>query len=259
MPRERPRRFNRRTWISWSIFIAGLCAITGAQLFVDRDQLAEQGQAALNQDLESVVENYASTHSFGDPNKPTYEQFLKDFNGGQPLGPDHILHDPVSGGTVRVVPLPGGSFMPSPDFGSRMKSIDALSYIVQNLRDVFATLCGAAWVLIALPSLFAWTGHDSQADRIAWAKWLVCSSFCVTLMGILGTPPEDYTRLGFGFLIFSGLYLAATFIYNPKIDPTRRCAKCRYNLTGNESGVCPECGTRFRKARNLTTEIRENP
>ncbi len=23
------------------------------------------------------------------------------------------------------------------------------------------------------------------------------------------------------------------------------CAECRYNLTGNESGVCPECGTKI--------------
>jgi hypothetical protein len=26
-------------------------------------------------------------------------------------------------------------------------------------------------------------------------------------------------------------------------DPVRRCAKCGYNLSGNVSGVCPECGT----------------
>jgi hypothetical protein len=26
------------------------------------------------------------------------------------------------------------------------------------------------------------------------------------------------------------------------IDPTPRCGTCGYNLTGNKSGVCPECG-----------------
>jgi hypothetical protein len=25
--------------------------------------------------------------------------------------------------------------------------------------------------------------------------------------------------------------------------PPGRCSRCRYDLTGNESGVCPECGT----------------
>ncbi len=26
-----------------------------------------------------------------------------------------------------------------------------------------------------------------------------------------------------------------------------RCKKCRYNLTGNVSGVCPECGTKIER------------
>lgn len=26
-------------------------------------------------------------------------------------------------------------------------------------------------------------------------------------------------------------------------DKVNRCKQCRYNLTGNTSGVCPECGT----------------
>jgi len=25
------------------------------------------------------------------------------------------------------------------------------------------------------------------------------------------------------------------------------CPKCSYNLTGNVSGICPECGTKFRE------------
>lgn len=30
--------------------------------------------------------------------------------------------------------------------------------------------------------------------------------------------------------------------------PCRHCQTCGYNLTGNESGVCPECGTNIEKA-----------
>lgn len=28
-----------------------------------------------------------------------------------------------------------------------------------------------------------------------------------------------------------------------RLDPTPRCKACGYNLTGNVSGICPECGT----------------
>ena len=31
--------------------------------------------------------------------------------------------------------------------------------------------------------------------------------------------------------------------------PSTRCQKCGYNLTGNVSGVCPECGTSIQKKR----------
>jgi hypothetical protein len=31
----------------------------------------------------------------------------------------------------------------------------------------------------------------------------------------------------------------------PRIPPGH-CRKCGYNLTGNVSGVCPECGTKIR-------------
>lgn len=32
--------------------------------------------------------------------------------------------------------------------------------------------------------------------------------------------------------------------YDRKVDPAETCTQCEYNLTGNESGICPECGTR---------------
>ena len=38
--------------------------------------------------------------------------------------------------------------------------------------------------------------------------------------------------------------------HRPKPPPQPpRCWRCEYNLTGNESGVCPECGAEFVKAK----------
>lgn len=42
-----------------------------------------------------------------------------------------------------------------------------------------------------------------------------------------------------------GLLLAADAIRRNRWDfPAGRCGRCGYDLTGNASGVCPECGTR---------------
>jgi len=35
------------------------------------------------------------------------------------------------------------------------------------------------------------------------------------------------------------------YFYRKARHKPGHCRKCEYNLTGNESGVCPECGTKF--------------
>ena len=70
--------------------------------------------------------------------------------------------------------------------------------------------------------------------------------------------PDNVTReqvigtldlpLWFVFLLFA-TYPAIAFIRGPLPRWRRRrkglCLKCGYNLTGNVSGVCPECGTKL--------------
>lgn len=41
------------------------------------------------------------------------------------------------------------------------------------------------------------------------------------------------------------LFLAFSAIRRRRIPPGH-CRKCRYDLTGNTSGICPECGTPIR-------------
>ncbi len=36
------------------------------------------------------------------------------------------------------------------------------------------------------------------------------------------------------------------FYRDPRRIPVGHCTQCRYNLTGNTTGVCPECGTKIR-------------
>ena len=66
---------------------------------------------------------------------------------------------------------------------------------------------------------------------------------------LLGTFIQDRwaiaaaTELVFasGGLIF-GIFLAIRLLDEPKAD-ANSCEECGYNLTGNVSGRCPECGT----------------
>jgi hypothetical protein len=44
--------------------------------------------------------------------------------------------------------------------------------------------------------------------------------------------------------IFVGLAIASVLVWRGGRKPLEgHCKKCGYNLTGNVSGVCPECGT----------------
>ncbi|MHC4696054.1 MAG: hypothetical protein ACYTFA_04845 [Planctomycetota bacterium] len=57
---------------------------------------------------------------------------------------------------------------------------------------------------------------------------------------------ENQVNLGFLFVLF-GAYPAVAYIRGPVRRWRRRkkglCVKCAYDLTGNVSGACPECGT----------------
>ena len=48
----------------------------------------------------------------------------------------------------------------------------------------------------------------------------------------------------FGLVLgpFVGVWFVAAALGMPKIVDPDVCRKCGYNLTGNVSGVCPECG-----------------
>ena len=78
-------------------------------------------------------------------------------------------------------------------------------------------------------------------------------------LNVPNTPPGNYVvsrsldlhwyaMLAFGVLC--GLYPSFVFVRGPLRRWWRRrkglCIKCGYNLTGNESGVCPECGTEIK-------------
>ncbi len=54
------------------------------------------------------------------------------------------------------------------------------------------------------------------------------------------------TILSFGAPVFAYFWCRRYVAWcNRHIPPAPRCVECGYNLTGNVSGVCPECGERI--------------
>ena len=84
--------------------------------------------------------------------------------------------------------------------------------------------------------------------------WLAVSVFCSSTCLVadqLQDDVDDYSagRVVFGVLVpvFFGMPIGI-YVYHVITSYRRRfpavhCQQCGYDLTGNESGTCPECGT----------------
>lgn len=81
-------------------------------------------------------------------------------------------------------------------------------------------LCFLSLVPFSLDLLFMWTGTLKETTRVAIVATIVV------------VVPYVATRL-----TYRGLRWVRVD------DGVRRCGVCHYDLTGNVSGTCPECGT----------------
>ncbi|MHC4444904.1 MAG: hypothetical protein ACYTBZ_14425 [Planctomycetota bacterium] len=112
----------------------------------------------------------------------------------------------------------------------------------------------APWIVSRLGVTHYWFGQE----------WMLCLSngtlaFAWKVLGIgRSFAPETFTRWLPSFdlvgatktfvvplwipLLFAILATAAFFWWYPRLIPAGHCQHCGYNLTGNVSGVCPECG-----------------
>ena len=83
------------------------------------------------------------------------------------------------------------------------------------------------------------------AFGIGMCVWLA-GGLIVSAM-IRNSPPRDRPALANTGLFYLYIALCTTIIVSyillvPKPKPPGHCSTCGYNLTGNTSGRCPECG-----------------
>jgi 4-amino-4-deoxy-L-arabinose transferase-like glycosyltransferase len=100
--------------------------------------------------------------------------------------------------------------------------------------------------------------HSPERHRLPYPYWMYVSK---TLRGSPSFAPNSWHRFGFYFeasgaggwtvavphWLFCIIFLALPALWLRRHRRERRqiadgCRSCGYNLTGNVSGVCPECG-----------------
>ena len=120
----------------------------------------------------------------------------------------------------------------------------------------------AAWIISAIRPGCEWSAHVQRSTRTHTVS-LRLSSGWVYLEHEISTPAPPGSAFATSFISSHGvsaslsvltgclsilpvIWLADSLVGGPmyRRRKQRRCLLCGYDLTGNVSGVCPECGAK---------------
>jgi hypothetical protein len=126
----------------------------------------------------------------------------------------------------------------------------ASGFVLLRTDDIFGA---KAWGTFGRPSIFGWSG---------WNHWQTGPVFHTPSPGEWFThpdgrvlPPTTQPRpavfMGYAvnfpiYVLFLIVAAPTVFLWlrHPRHYPPQYCQRCGYDLTGNVSGRCPECGVR---------------
>ena len=101
---------------------------------------------------------------------------------------------------------------------------------------IWVSLCVAAPIFLVVCSMTAFT-----LTIVVWMPFSSLLSLVPLGLGIgLGAFGICGGVIAVGFIIARDVYTSCR--WRLVEDGTPYCHNCDYNLTGNESGICPECG-----------------
>jgi hypothetical protein len=80
-----------------------------------------------------------------------------------------------------------------------------------------------------------------RPQRLPWFVWLDLLSVVLLMLGTAADALDRGIALGLILLLSALGWLL--YRRSRRYIPPGYCQKCGYDLTGNESGRCPECGT----------------
>jgi hypothetical protein len=271
-PLAAPRRSRRRTTLKvWTVLLLILVGLACFALLVDLDRRREQ--AGWNAVREKV---YFLKWSIGVSDRPTYDAIAARFTPDNPPATQphsegvtfratfdgRTFGPQFEGWTVtmtfldnRTGPAPWNLLLADDrQAHGRLLYLTArpprtyrstptpLWYHVQTGRRVAIAVAAIAWAAAAMLLFVAGPWRRAVAQVCVAAALVAATAWLLD-------PRYDWARWGDDRvlkLIAAGMGFSLLMV----VLPTRRrrvgharCTKCGYDLTGNESGICPECGT----------------
>lgn len=260
------RHLTRREYLPYLVLLPLCVLMTVAQLREHHElriaaRRAHWGYArALDQDqrtFEELLARYRQAVRESGPSGPTRDDLEAALNGGQPFGTagtaqgdEAVYTDPRTGGRA-VLRFRGPTWAGVTTYGPYFRSsyIQPPEPVAGVRRIVYRGGLIACLLIVMVP----WSGEPA-ANR-GRVHWFVATGVASTYLAFLGqgylsswNSMIDADSPAWGLFFF--MPLAATLLLMAYGPPRFRfktdypaCPQCQYNLTGNRSGICPECGT----------------
>jgi hypothetical protein len=236
---------------------AARCGVHARQSAIDdafdrEQQRIEQNSRELERKVNSFAEHFLSVQK----RFPNIAEVEKQFNAGKPLPASSRLPSAVELSDNQqhafvtifvphgVYEFAGSNYQWSP----RPNGIE------------IPAVAGAIWssrigdLLLLVTFIWMWMNHSTLSkSRTVWWGWRMAGlSLIVLNLAICAAWRSSTFQLGVAIdsICFEPLVPMLILLLLPMLclrdfplDLARRCATCDYNLKGNQSGICPECGT----------------
>lgn len=124
------------------------------------------------------------------------------------------------------------------------------------IGPLLSLLCGVTWVWTLLGFTYSLSLPDPYSVTLGWGWITVFEGQILSppYTGSIGLPSSFGVPLWLPSAVF-GIGSAILLFLPGRRFAYPACNCCGYNLTGNTSGICPECGTQVSKGmqEKLTT------